>query len=95
MLSTTKMIAGALAGVLLAAGATQAASPGRAGGSTTITVEEAQRIATERVPGRVEEAELENRGGRVVWEVEIELGNGEDREVIIDARTGEVLSVDD
>jgi uncharacterized membrane protein YkoI len=55
----------------------------------TITLEQAIQIAQGAAQGELGTVELEDHGGRLVYEVEI--GSGD---VIIDADTGEVLSVD-
>jgi len=78
--------------VMLGLGAAQASQS--TPGAAAITVEKAKEIALSQVRGTVEEAELEVRDGKHVWEVEVDLGNGEDRDVIIDAASGEVLSVE-
>ena len=60
---------------------------------TTITINEALAIAQEAQAGTVEEIERDREAGVVVYEVEIATADGE-VEVIIDAATGEVLSVE-
>jgi hypothetical protein len=59
-----------------------------------VTAEESKAIALERVPGTVEEVELENEDGFVVYEVEVRAEDGSEHEVIIDARTGEIVAVE-
>jgi len=53
------------------------------------------RIALERYPGRIVEAELDEDGGRVVYEIKILRPNGRVLEVELDARTGSILDVDE
>ncbi len=60
--------------------------------SSTISAEEAIRIARSVVPdASVEEVELERKNGRWVWKVEF----ANDIEVKIDARAGKILDIDD
>lgn len=62
-----------------------------------ISREEAVRIALTRVPGatvsHVEDTDLDEEGGRIVWEIEIEYLDV-DYDVIIDAYSGEVISIE-
>ncbi len=51
--------------------------------------------ALRTVPGEVLEVELEREHGRLVYEIEILARNGRVRKVILDARTGAVLGVED
>lgn len=60
--------------------------------NTVIDVDKAKEIALEQFSGEVDEVELEEEDGRLIYEIEIE--NGEDEaEVEIDAYTGDVLVV--
>lgn len=59
-----------------------------------VTKEESKIIALEAFPGSVEEVELENEDGYLVYEVEIEGEDGIEYEVIIDAETGEIVAVE-
>jgi uncharacterized membrane protein YkoI len=59
---------------------------------TVISVERAIEIALEQFSGEVDEVELEEEDGRLIYEIEIEKGDDE-AEVEIDAYTGEVLVV--
>ncbi len=61
----------------------------------TITKEEAQTIALERVPGTVIESEIDKEKGKVVWEFEIKTAEGKIFEVAVDAKTGEIVLVED
>ncbi|MEZ5424966.1 MAG: PepSY domain-containing protein [Pyrinomonadaceae bacterium] len=60
-----------------------------------ISKEEARRIAVERVPGEVLESELEKEKGRLVYEFEIRTENGVIFEVQVDAKTGEIVAVEE
>jgi uncharacterized membrane protein YkoI len=51
----------------------------------------AEDAALNAVPGEVQEIELENEGGSVVYEVEVAGDDGKLHEVVVDAGTGEVL----
>ncbi len=59
---------------------------------TSVTMEEAIKIATTQFPGKVLEAELESEDGKAVYEVEILNTSGETRELEIDAQSGKILS---
>jgi len=53
-------------------------------------------IANQQVPGDVIEVELEDeKKGVLVYEIKILTGTGRVREVKIDARTGQVLNIED
>jgi uncharacterized membrane protein YkoI len=56
----------------------------------------AEKIALARVPGgTVREAELEKEHGRVIWSFDIATpGSNDITEVNVDAKTGEVVSVE-
>ncbi|WP_199168407.1 MULTISPECIES: PepSY domain-containing protein [unclassified Sporosarcina] len=58
-----------------------------------ITMEQANEIARQRVPGEVVKSELEFDDGMLVFEVDIRTAEGHKYEVKIDAVTGEVLRV--
>lgn len=47
----------------------------------------------QRYPGKVLEVELEEESGQVIYEIEILGENGIVHEVIVDARTGEMLRI--
>jgi len=59
-----------------------------------ITEDEAINAALEKVPGTVNEIELEVENGTVVYEIKVLSTDGTEQEVIVDAQTGEVLKVD-
>jgi uncharacterized membrane protein YkoI len=52
-------------------------------------------IANQQVPGDVIEVELEDEKSALVYEIKILTGTGRVREVKIDARTGQVLKIED
>ncbi|MEQ1617644.1 MAG: PepSY domain-containing protein [Terricaulis sp.] len=52
-------------------------------------------LALRAVPGEILEIELEREHGRLLYEIEILARNGWVRKVILDARTGAVLGVED
>ena len=56
-----------------------------------IDVQEAIRIALQKVPGTVKEVDSDHERGRSVFEVEIWSKAGPKYEVLVDAVTGEVL----
>lgn len=58
-----------------------------------ISADDARAAAVASVPGSVEDVELENECGNLIYEVEVKTGRKE-REVIVDAGDGQVLHVD-
>jgi uncharacterized membrane protein YkoI len=64
-------------------------------GPRPVNAVQAAEIVVREFPGaRVREAELDERGGGPIWEVEFVLG-GREREVDVDAVTGAILADDD
>lgn len=61
---------------------------------TTVTIDQAIKTASEKVPGTVVEAELERKHGKTVWEVEVLGADGNVTEVHIDAATGAVIDTE-
>jgi len=59
-----------------------------------VTVDQAIKTATEKVPGTVVEAELEKKHDKTVWEVEVLGADGNVTEVHIDAATGAVIDTE-
>ena len=60
----------------------------------TIGEKEAKRIALSHVAGKVEDVELDEEDGRLIYEIEIEVESEDvDAEVLIDAITGEVMTI--
>lgn len=59
-----------------------------------ISIEEAIQIGREQMPGQVVKVELERKGGRLIYEVDIISTQGPKYEVKIDATTGEVIEVE-
>lgn len=60
----------------------------------TVTIDQAIKTASEKVPGTVVEAELEKKHGKTVWEVEVLGADGNVTEVQIDAGTGAVIDTE-
>lgn len=58
-----------------------------------VTVDQAIKTASEKVSGKVIEAELEKKSGRLVWEVEVVTADNKLMEIIIDAASGTVVNV--
>ena len=58
-----------------------------------ISKDEARRIALLRVSGKILESELDRETGRLVYEFEIRDKSGKIQEVLVDAQTGETVSV--
>jgi hypothetical protein len=59
-----------------------------------VTIEQAIKTATEKVPGTVVEAELEKKHDKTVWEVEVLGADGKVTEVHVDAATGTVIDTE-
>ena len=59
-----------------------------------ISLEEARRIALARVPGTVIESELDKEKGKVVYEFEIRDKDNKSFDVLVDAKTGEIVGVE-
>jgi uncharacterized membrane protein YkoI len=59
-----------------------------------ITIDQAIKSATERVPGKVIEAELEKKHDRTVWEVEVVSADNKIAEVHVDAISGAIIDVE-
>lgn len=62
----------------------------------TIRPDSARKLALARVPGsRVEAAEIEMEDGKLVYSFDLKVGNAKGiEEVLIDARSGKVVSVE-
>ncbi|MGQ0694656.1 MAG: PepSY domain-containing protein [Nitrospiraceae bacterium] len=59
-----------------------------------VTIYQAIKTASEKIPGTVVEAELEKKHGKTVWEVEVLGADGRVIEVHIDAATGAVIDTE-
>lgn len=60
-----------------------------------VTVEQAIKTATEKVAGKVIEAELERKHDKAVWEVEIVGADDKVTEVHVDADSGVVIDTEE
>jgi hypothetical protein len=63
--------------------------------ATKLTIDQAIKTASEKVPGTVVEAELEKKHDKVVWEVEVLAADGKLSEIHVDADSGAVIDVED
>ncbi len=59
-----------------------------------ISKDEASRTALARVSGEIIESELDREIGKLVYEFKIRDQNGKNQEVLVDAQTGEIVSVE-
>lgn len=59
--------------------------------SARVTIEQAIKTGSEKVAGKVVEAELEKKHDKLIWEVEVVTAENKVIEVHIDALTGEVI----
>jgi uncharacterized membrane protein YkoI len=62
----------------------------------TVTKSQAEKIALEKVPGgNIKTAEIENEHGKLVWSFDIaKPGTPDITEVLIDAKSGAILTID-
>ena len=60
-----------------------------------VTIDQAVKTASEKVSGKVIEAELEYKHSKLVWEVEVVTADKKVMEVHIDADTGAVIDVEE
>ena len=60
-----------------------------------VTIDQAIKTASEKVPGKVVEAELEKKHNTLVWEVEVVTAENKVMEVHIDAESGAVIEVEE
>src|SRR5699024_9600106 len=60
---------------------------------TVLSVEEVSKIALQQFSGEIDEIELDEENGRLIYEIEIERGEQE-AEIEIDAYTGEVIVIE-
>ncbi len=60
-----------------------------------VTIDQAINTASEKVPGKVVEAELEKKHNTLVWEVEVVTEENKVMEVHIDAESGTVIDVEE
>jgi uncharacterized membrane protein YkoI len=60
-----------------------------------VTIEQAVKTASEKVPGTIIEAELEKKRNKLVWEIEVVTAENKVMEVHIDADSGAVIEVEE
>ncbi|MFO0700861.1 MAG: PepSY domain-containing protein [Nitrospira sp.] len=60
-----------------------------------VTIDQAIKTASDKVAGKVIEAELEKERKKLVWEVEVVTAENKVMEVYIDAETGDVIDVEE
>lgn len=63
--------------------------------SAKVTIDQAIKAASEKVSGKIIEAELEQKHNKLVWEVEVVTAENKVKEVHIDAETGVVIDVEE
>ena len=59
-----------------------------------VTIDQAIKTATEKLPGTIVEAELEKKHDNTTWEVDVLGADGKVTEVHIDAATGAVIDTE-
>jgi uncharacterized membrane protein YkoI len=60
-----------------------------------VTIEQAVKTASEKVQGKIIEAELDKKHNKLVWEVEIVTTENKVMEVHVDAESGVVIDVEE
>ena len=60
-----------------------------------ISIEQARKTALERVAGTITEEEIEIENGVLVYSIEIRDANGKTHDVEVDAKTGEIVRVEE
>jgi uncharacterized membrane protein YkoI len=88
------------AGTLAVGGAAYGDEKGKRGkvemaAAAKVTIDQAINTASEKVAGKVIEAELEQKHNKIVWEVEVATAENKVMEVHIDADTGDVIDVEE
>lgn len=88
------------AGTLAVAGAAYADEKEKKGkaemaAAAKVTIDQAINTASDKVAGKVIEAELERKHNKLVWEVEILTTENKVMEVHIDADSGDVIDVEE
>lgn len=63
--------------------------------AATVTIHDAIKTASEKVPGTVIEAELDRKHGKLIWEVEVVTAEHKIMEVHIDAETGTFIDIEE
>lgn len=63
--------------------------------TTKVSIEEAIKIVTAKIPGTVIEAELEKEDGKTVWEVKVVTAKGELKEVYVDVQSGKIVDIEE
>ncbi|UOQ94295.1 PepSY domain-containing protein [Halobacillus shinanisalinarum] len=95
-----KLLIGGIVGVVVlggAIGAAAATGPNTNDSSNqtaSLTEDKVTKIVTDKVDGTVEKIEKETDDGRLIFEVDVKDKNGVKTDVGVDAKTGEVLEVD-
>lgn len=85
---------GALAGLALTGAAVGSVSAQSVAEASGLTMQQAIEIALLEVPGEVQEAEIDNEDGMMIYEVEILDADGQEFEIEIAADTGAVIEVE-
>ncbi|MDW7655061.1 MAG: PepSY domain-containing protein [Nitrospiraceae bacterium] len=98
-MNTVGIITAGAVGLLIALGSSAGADNKEAkitdlAKDAKVTIDQAIKTASEKVPGTIVEAELEKKHGKTVWEVEVLGADGKVTEVHIDASTGSVIDTE-
>lgn len=96
-MKSTRVLAGCLLGAAISLGGTAFGNEEdkvQMAGAAKVTIDQAIKMASEKVLGTVIEAELEEKHDKTVWEVEIVTGDQQVMEVHIDAVSGSIIDVE-
>lgn len=64
-------------------------------GAATVTIDEALKTTSQKLAGKIIDAELERKHNKLVWEVEVVTAENKVMEVHTDAQTGVVIDVEE
>ena len=94
-MNKTILISGLVGSLALAGAVAGATQVQPAGQPPALTEAAAIEIALTAMPGEVQEIELENEDGKMMYEIEIlAAADGQEMEIEIDAETGEVIEIE-
>ena len=92
---TILLAAGTLAAGLAFADEEEKNGKAEIAAAAKVSIDQALKTASEKVPGKIIEAELEMKHTKLVWEIEVVTADKKLMEVHIDADTGAVIDVEE
>lgn len=88
-------VAALAVGGLTACGTTDKESQNKLLSQAKITRADAEKTALAKVPGTIKQGEIEIEKGKLMWSFEVTpVGSKETTEVEVDAKTGEIIAVE-